>query len=58
MGSKTLMMFGVVAGSTIGGWVPALLGADLFSVWGIVGSVVGGVVGLIGGYQLSEAWID
>ena len=58
MGSKSLMMFGVVAGSTIGGWIPALLGADLLSVWGIFGSVVGGVLGLVAGYKLSEAWID
>lgn len=30
----------------IGGYIPILLGQDMFSSWNIVGSVVGGLVGI------------
>jgi len=47
-------MIGMVVGSSVGGFVPMLWGADFLSPWGILFSVVGGVLGIWGGYKLSE----
>jgi uncharacterized membrane protein YeaQ/YmgE (transglycosylase-associated protein family) len=44
---------GVLVGSTIGGFIPALWGADLLSYSGLVLSTVGAFVGLWIGYKLS-----
>ncbi len=45
---------GAFVGSTVGGYVPCLFGADLLSLWGIVGSVVGGIAGIFGGYKVAQ----
>lgn len=44
--SKSLMWLLIGLGATIGGLVPAWLGASYFSFWGILGSVVGAIAGL------------
>jgi len=44
---------GILIGSTIGGFVPALWGADLISYSGILFSGIGAVVGLFIGYKLA-----
>jgi len=54
MYSKTLIWIGVFVGSTIGGTIPTLLGADLFSIWGVIGSAVGGIVGIWLGIKMSD----
>jgi len=36
----------VFVGSTIGGIVPSIFGAGMFSGWGIIGSAVGGILGI------------
>jgi hypothetical protein len=52
--TKTFIWLGLLAGSTLGGCLPALWGADLLSVAGILLSVVGGVAGILAGYKLGQ----
>jgi len=52
---KTLIWLGVFAGSALGGWLPTLLGADLLSLWGVLGSVLGGLAGIWAGSRLGRA---
>ena len=47
-------MIGLFIGSTVGGYVPALWGADFFSISGIVASTVGGIIGVWLGFRVSE----
>ena len=44
--SKSLIFLGIFAGSTIGGLIPNLWGADFFSAWGIIFSMFGALVGV------------
>lgn len=51
---KFLINFGMIVGSLIGGYIPALWGAGMFSISGILLSVLGGVLGVWLGYRLSQ----
>jgi hypothetical protein len=42
--------------STIGGFVPDLWHAGMFSMWGVLFSVVGGFVGVWVGYRVSNSF--
>jgi predicted MFS family arabinose efflux permease len=44
---------GILIGSTIGGFIPDLWGADLFSYSSVLLSGVGALVGLLIGYKLA-----
>jgi uncharacterized membrane protein YeaQ/YmgE (transglycosylase-associated protein family) len=46
MSRKTLIYVGATIGSVVGGYVPALWGADPFSMTGIVFGSIGAFVGL------------
>jgi phage tail tape-measure protein len=46
MSRKTMVMIGMVAGSIAGGYLPTLLGADSLSMGSILGSAVGGLLGI------------
>jgi hypothetical protein len=50
---QSRIWLGVLVGSTIGGFFPALWGADLLSYSGLLFSTVGAFVGLWVGYKLS-----
>ena len=52
---KTLVWLGAFLGSALGGWLPTLAGADLLSLWGVLGSVVGGLAGIWAGSKLGRA---
>ena len=39
-------MFGLIIGSTLGSYLPVMFGADMFSGVAIIGSVVGGALGI------------
>lgn len=54
MPSKSLVMLGMVAGSTIGGYIPTMLGADFLSLWGILGSILGGLLGIYLTYKSQQ----
>jgi hypothetical protein len=45
--SKTPIYVGMVIGSLLGGWVPVLFGADAISFTSLIGSVVGGIGGVV-----------
>jgi len=43
---KRVIMLGMVIGSTIGGYLPTIFGAGIFSLYSILGTVLGGVLGI------------
>lgn len=47
-------MFGMVVGSTVGSYVPSLWGAGWLSFASIVGSGIGGILGIWAGFQLGK----
>jgi len=54
--SKTVIWLGMFVGSTLGSYVPSWWGAGMFSFSSILGGMIGGIVGVVGGYRLSERW--
>lgn len=53
MSAKGLVMLGLFVGSTVGSYVPVLIGASLLSLASIIGSAIGGLVGIYIAYKLS-----
>ncbi len=51
---KSLIWIGVFAGSTIGGLIPNLWGASVFSFSSILFSALGAFVGIWVGYRLEN----
>jgi uncharacterized membrane protein YeaQ/YmgE (transglycosylase-associated protein family) len=45
MEKKTIYL-GAIIGAIVGGYVPALWGASLFSFSSIIGSTIGGILGI------------
>jgi hypothetical protein len=58
MGSKKLIMFGAVVGSTVGGYIPMLWGDSGLSAISLLTGFLGGVFGIWGGYRLGESYGD
>ncbi|MEN9524085.1 MAG: hypothetical protein RL536_154 [Candidatus Parcubacteria bacterium] len=54
MDTRHLIWIGVLVGGTIGGWIPTLWGAGAFSITGIVGSTIGGLLGIYVGMKIAE----
>jgi hypothetical protein len=54
MASKKMIWIGMTVGSTLGGFIPALWHAGMFSMWGIVMSTVGGIAGIWAGYRVGR----
>lgn len=44
-------MLGMIVGSIIGGYVPVFFGASFLSAWSLLGSGVGGLLGIWITYQ-------
>ena len=55
MSSKTVIYIFLTIGSIAGGWVPTLWGAGALSLQGLVGSIVGGALGIWIGFKLGQA---
>ena len=55
---KLLIWIGLFIGSTIGSYIPTLWHASLFSGWSIVGSTIGGLLGIWGGYKLGSEYFE
>ena len=52
--NKTIIMFFVLVFGLLGGYLPTLFGEDLFSLWGILGSTLGGFFGIWVGVVISK----
>ena len=53
--TRKLVWGGLFIGSTIGGILPALWGADMLSMSGFVLSLVGGAIGIWAGYRIGQS---
>lgn len=53
---KFLIIFTMVIGSGIGSYVPTLWGAGMFSLFPVLFSAVGGIVGIYIGFKLGQSW--
>ncbi len=54
MSDKKLIWIGAVVGSTLGGFVPGLWHASMFSMWGLLFSTIGGLVGIWAGWRIAR----
>lgn len=54
MNSRPLIWIGMIVGSTVGGFVPALWGDSMFSMSSIILSTIGGVAGIVIGFKISH----
>jgi uncharacterized membrane protein YeaQ/YmgE (transglycosylase-associated protein family) len=52
--SKRATMTGMVVGSAVGSWLPSLWGAGFLSLSSIVGSIVGGLLGIWAAFRMFE----
>jgi hypothetical protein len=53
---KGFIALGIFIGSIVGGEIPSLFGADWLSMWGLIGSTIGALLGLWAAYKLSLIW--
>jgi len=53
MSSKTIVMLGMIIGSTIGGYVPLIFGISLFSFTSAIFSALGGLIGIYITYKMT-----
>ena len=54
MERKKLIWLRLFVGSTVGGFIPSLWGSDLISMSGVIGSAIGGIIGIWLGFRLGE----
>jgi predicted MFS family arabinose efflux permease len=54
MSSKSIVMIGMVIGSSIGGFIPNLWGSNFLSMSSVLLTAVGGIIGIWVGYKLSN----
>ncbi len=54
MQSKQLIWIGMAVGSTIGGLIPDIWGADIFSISSIIFSGAGAIAGIYVGFKISQ----
>lgn len=52
MSQKSAVWWGMIIGSTVGGFVPGLWNAGMFSLSGILFSALGGFLGIYIGYRI------
>ncbi|MFA5030231.1 MAG: hypothetical protein WC495_01405 [Patescibacteria group bacterium] len=55
MGTKSIIYLGMFIGSFVGGWVPTLWGANPLGLESVLGGLIGGFLGIWGGFKLSKA---
>jgi hypothetical protein len=53
MQTRPLVWIGLFVGSTIGGFIPELWGAGMFSISGILFSGIGAIIGIYVGFKMS-----
>lgn len=53
--SESVIYIFLGVGGIVGGWLGGLLdGGSLFGLWGIIGSTIGGCVGVYVGYKIQQ----
>jgi hypothetical protein len=55
MNLKKLCYIGAFVGSSIGGYAPVLWGGSMFSLSGVLLSMVGGLAGIWVGYRIGQS---
>lgn len=55
MSQKSIIMIAATAGSLLGSYIPTLFGAGLLSYSSIIGSGIGGILGIYLGYKLGNS---
>ncbi|MFH0937132.1 MAG: hypothetical protein V1808_02480 [Candidatus Daviesbacteria bacterium] len=55
MPTKFLIFLGMIIGSIIGGYIPLLFGASMFSYISVLTSGLGAILGIFIGYKLSQS---
>jgi hypothetical protein len=54
MSRKTVIIIGMIIGSSIGGYLTTLFGAHAVSFWSLMGSTAGGLTGIYVSYALTK----
>ena len=54
MSDKTFITVCMFVGSAIGGYIPSFFGVGVFSLWSILASGIGGVLGVWIGFSLTR----
>ena len=54
MERSKLIWIGLFVGSTIGGFIPSLWDSSFISMSGVIGTAIGGFVGIYLGFKLGE----
>jgi hypothetical protein len=52
MSLKYIILGAFTICSFIGGWIPTLFGADMLSLWSVIGSFIGGALGIYFSYKI------
>jgi hypothetical protein len=56
MSLKSIVLLGMLLGSTIGGFVPTLWGAEILSFSSILGNLIGGFLGIWIAYKIGQRY--
>lgn len=56
MNTKHFIWIGVIVGTTIGGMIPMAWGGDVFGFASIIGTFIGGILGIWAGYQVGTKY--
>jgi len=54
MSRKKIVMISMVVGSFTGGWIASKLGFSGLSMEGLIGSSIGGILGIWAGFKLTD----
>ncbi len=54
MSLKAWVAIGILVGSTLGSYIPSIWGDSIFSFSSIIGSFIGGILGIWLGYKISQ----
>jgi len=54
MSRKAWVTLFVFVGSIVGGYIPTLFGLSVFSLWGLLTSALGGLIGIWIGLKLGD----
>jgi uncharacterized membrane protein YeaQ/YmgE (transglycosylase-associated protein family) len=54
MSTKSFIWIGMFVGSTIGGFIPMMWGADMFSFSSVIFNAIGAIVGIYLGFKMGQ----